>query len=426
MMNKTELKQVIVAQNEIKKKLNYVERDYVSSADSWQDDPFIRIVAGVRRCGKSTLVEHIRKQSKEKSYALNFDDNRLTGFTSEDFERLYESFHELYQPEKTWFFDELQNIEGWERFVRRLHNEGQKVFITGSNARMLSAELGTHLTGRYIQTELFPFSFSEFLKYKNVSLDKQSFYSGVKAMLIKKAFGEYVRDGGFPEYLQNRNPHYLKSLYENIIYRDVVSRHNIRNASTLIEMLHFLISKISKETSYNALKNTFGIANANTVKEYISYFENSFLLFTINKFDYSLKKQIANPKKIYTIDTGLANSVSFQFSENFGRQLENIVFLELKRLGLEIYYHKNKFECDFILRQNGKVIGAIQVCQSLDNDQTKKREMNGLLEAMKDHQLQTGFIITEDEEETIEENGIRILVLPAWKWLLGHRGEALD
>ncbi len=314
-------------------------------------------------------------------------------------------------------------MEGWEIFVRRLHNEGQKVYITGSNARMLSHELGTHLTGRHIQTELFPFSFAEFLRFNKIRIDKNNFYSPTKSTSLRKLFRDYVRQGGFPEFLQTKNQEYLKSLYENIIYRDVVARYNIRNTRTLIEMLHFLISNISKETSYNALKNTFGISNANTVKEYISYFENAYLLFSINKFDYSLKKQLANAKKIYTIDTGLANIISFQFSENFGRQLENIVFLELRRQSKEIYYHKNKHECDFITRKNQKVSDAIQVCQSMENDSTRKREINGLLEAMNDYQLQTGFVITEDEEETILQKGMTIHVLPAWKWLLGYMGE---
>ncbi len=422
-MNKLELKKVIVAQNEIKKEIEYVQRDYILSTEDWQNDPYIRIVAGVRRCGKSTLMEHIRQHNAEKNYALNFDDNRLTGFTGEDFERLYESFHELYETEKTWYFDEIQNIKNWEKFVRRLHNEGHKVYITGSNARMLSTELGTHLTGRNIQTELFPFSYGEFLRFHKVRFGKSDIYSSEKSIALKRAFNDFTLHGGFPEFLQTKNHEYLKSLYENIIYRDVVARYNIRNAKTLIEMLHFLISNISKETSYNAVKNVFGIANANSVKEYISYFENSYLLFSINKFDYSLKKQLANPKKIYTVDTGLANSVSFQFSENFGRQLENIVFLELRRQGLEIYYHKNKHECDFIIRHSQKVVTAIQACQSLENGSTRKRELDGLLEAMYEYKLQTGFIITEDEEETIAENELTIRVLPAWKWLLGYEGE---
>ncbi len=363
-------------------------------------------------------MDKIRDSSKEKNYSLNFDDNRLTGFTAADFEKLYEAFHELFDIEKIWYFDEIQNVEGWEKFVRRLHNEGQKVFITGSNANMLSRELGSHLTGRYLQTEIFPFSFAEYCKFREISIETNDFYSPLKTTLIKKAFRNYVFNGGFPEFLQNISADYLQTLFENILYRDVIVRFNIRNARLLKEMTHFLISNVSKETSYNSLKNIFGLSNAITVKEYIGYLEDCYLLFPINKFDYSLKKQLANPKKIYCIDSGMAGIVSFQFSENFGRQLENLVFLHLRRSGASIYYHRQNHECDFLVVNNRKVIMALQVCQSIGDSAIRQRELNGLVEAMKAYHLQIGWIITEDEEETTEQNGLTIKVMPAWKFLL--------
>jgi predicted AAA+ superfamily ATPase len=273
-----------------------------------------------------------------------------------------------------------------------------------------------------LQTELFPFSFAEFLKFKNIKLDKHSFYSTTVCTSLRNAFIEYLQNGGIPEYLQTQNPYYLKSLYENIIYRDVITRYNLRNAKLLIEFIHFLISNTAKETSYNSLKNVFGIANANTVKEYISYFENSYLLFSINKFDYSLKKQIANPKKIYAIDTGLANSVSFRFSENYGRQIENVVFLHLRRKIANIFYHKNKTECDFVVVENKNIISAIQVTQSLDDPSVREREINGLMDAMVTYKLKEGLIITEDEEDSVKTGGQTIKILPVWKWLLGYEG----
>jgi len=417
-MNKEGIKKVIVGQREAKREIQYVDRDSRVQHDVSSNDPFIRIVAGVRRCGKSTLVEQIRKSNAETDFTLNFDDNRLTEFSASDFEKLYEAFHELYEPEKTWYFDEIQNIEGWELFVRRLHNEGHKVFITGSNARMLSAELGTHLTGRYIQTELFPYSFPEFLRFKNIHLTKNYVYSPEETTLLKKIFRDYVIRGGFPEYLQTQLPDYLKLLYENIIYRDIVARHQIRNTQTLLEMAHYLISNVSKETSYNALKNNFGLSNAITVKDHIAYLEDAYLLFSINKFDYSLKKQLSNPKKIYCIDTGLAGMVSFAFSENYGRMLENIVFLHLRRKYTGIYYHKKAWECDFLVVNHTKVEKAVQVSRSLYEAETRKREIRGLLEAMQQYGLKDGYIITEDEEEHIEENGFGIHVIPAWKYLL--------
>jgi uncharacterized protein len=422
-MEKQEIKKVIVALKEAQLEFRYIEREQQLLQQETGTDPFVRIFSGIRRCGKSTLMDRIRENSKEKSYSLNFDDNRLTGFSTADFEKLYEAFHELYDPEKTWYFDEIQNVEGWELFIRRLHNEGQKVYITGSNANMLSRELGSHLTGRYLQTEIFPFSFAEYCRFREISIETKDFYSPAKTTLLKKAFQDFMIGGGFPEFLKTKNTDYLKMLFENIIYRDVISRFNIRNAKLLMEMAHFLISNISKETSYNSLKNIFGLANAITVKEYIGYLEDCYLLFSINKFDYSLKKQLANPNKIYCVDSGKAGIISFQFSENFGRQLENLIFLHLRRSGADIFYHRGNYECDFLEVSQKKVFRAIQVCQSIGDAANRLREMNGLIEAMKAYQLQSGWIITEDEEETIEKDGFVIQVISAWKFLITrHQG----
>lgn len=423
-MNKQDIKKVIVAQKESKTAHPYIAREKHLVPTAEKADPFVRIFSGVRRCGKSTLMDHIRSISKEKNFCLNFDDNRLTGFNADDFEKLYEAFFELYEPEKTWYFDEIQNVEHWELFVRRLHNEGHKIWITGSNANMLSRELGTHLTGRYLQSEVFPFSFSEYCRFREISIQTNDFYSPAKTTILKKAFGDYLKSGGFPEFLHSSNADYLKILFENILYRDVIVRNNIRNSKLLMEMTHFLISNVSKETSYNSLKNTFGLSNAISVKEYIGYLEDCYLLFSINKFDYSLKKQLANPKKIYCVDTGLAGIVSFQFSENYGRQLENLVFLHLKRGGKDIYYHRENFECDFLEVSQKRVMTAVQVCQSLEQPSTRQREFNGIVEAMNSYHLKTGFIITEDEEETVVEEDLTIHILPAWKYLLGGHNES--
>ncbi|NJO91125.1 MAG: ATP-binding protein [Chloroflexia bacterium] len=209
-------------------------------------------------------------------------------------------------------------------------------------------------------------------------------------------------------------------MYENVLYRDIVARYNIRNETPLKELLHFLVSNISKPHSYNSLKKVIGVANSETVKEYISYFENSYLVFTINKFDYSVRKQLANPKKIYFIDNALANSVSFGFSENKGRQLENLVFIEIRRKYREIFYHSDKHECDFLVFDNGKAIQAIQVSWSIENEKTYEREVNGLIEAMETHYLKEGLILTYDDEKEINIDNKTIKVVPVWKWLLAE------
>ena len=424
-MNREELKRVIVSQHESLKTEHIVERDILQDFSKDFESHFITVVSGIRRCGKSTLIRHIRMNSREKDYFINFDDHRLIKFTVEDFVRLYETFLELYEPQKTLYFDEIQNIPGWEKFVRRLYDEGNKIFITGSNAQMLSSEMGTHLTGRSVKTELFPFSFTEFLRFKGIETDEKSFYSEMQRAGIKKAFEEYAGAGGFPEFLKTPNTNYLQNIYENILYKDVIVRHKIRNERTLAELSHFLMSNIAREFRYTSLKNSLGLSNAITVKEYIAYLENSYLLFSINKFDYSLKKQLTNPKRVYAIDIALTNAISFAFSENTGRKLENIVFLQLKRIGYEIFYHRRKYECDFLLRRKGRIAGAIQVSADLHTDKTRDREMNGLKEAMEDHKLNKGYIISMDEEETYRTNDKTIEIMPAWKWLLTRHGKEI-
>lgn len=412
------IKNVIISQKERIQKFRLIKRDKQIEIEDALNTPFIQIVSGIRRCGKSTIIQQIRKINKYSNYFINFDDNRLYNFEVGDFEKLNEAFLELFGEENTYYFDEIQNITGWEKYVRRLYDEGKKIFITGSNAIMLSKELGTHLTGRNIQSELFPFSFAEFLRWKKLEIQKNDFHSPVKTAKIKNAFYEYIKTGGLPEFIQTSNHIFLKNLYDDILYRDVITRYGVKQEKTLVELLHYLISNISKEISYNSLKNILGLSNAITVKEYISYFEQSYLLFTVNKFDFSLKKQLVNPKKIYVIDTGLANSISFQFSENLGRQLENIVYLQLKRLGYEIYYHKAKYECDFLIRKKNRIVNAIQVSQTILDKQTRDREIRGLIEAMQEHDLNNTMILTMDEKETITIDQLSIKVVPVWQWML--------
>jgi predicted AAA+ superfamily ATPase len=417
-MNKEDLKKTIISQSKFTQVRNYVRREKEKFLQEAFSDPFIIIISGIRRSGKSTLLNVIRKQNNEKNYYLNFDDNRLIDFKANDFEMLNEAFLELFGEEQTYYFDEIQNIASWEIFVRRLHNEGKKVFITGSNATMLSKELGTRLTGRNIQVELFPFSFREFLFMKGGGFPNKELYDNVIIAKIRNLFTEYLQKGGFAEYLQTPKAYFFTNLFDNIVYRDIISRYNLSNEKTIRELVLFLISNISKEMSYQSIRKFLNLSSPITVKNYLHYLENAYLFFTINKFDYSLKKQIINPKKVYCIDTGLANSVSFRFSENFGRQLENLVFLELKRAGYEIYYHRNKHECDFILKQRKRIVGAIQVCRSLNDEKLKQREMNGLFEAMDQYSLSNGIILTEENHDELEYKGKKISILPIWRWIL--------
>ncbi|MCK5137784.1 MAG: ATP-binding protein [Bacteroidales bacterium] len=416
-MDRILLKSVIYDQRGLQWDSQFLERGISESLISSDE---ILVITGVRRCGKSTLLQQIRNKLKEKDYYLNFDDDRLIQFTVDDFQDLFEVFIELFGKQQTFYFDEIQNIKGWERFVRRLYDYGNKVFITGSNATILSRELGTHLTGRYISFELYPFSFKEFLAFKDITIKDSEIYSTESRAEIIKHFHQYTASGGFPLYIRNQNIQYLKSLYESILYRDIMVRNNLTNEREILELVYYLASNVSKLSSFNSLAKIVGISNASTIKNYLTFFQNSYLIFHVNKFDYSLKKQIQNPKKIYFIDLALVNRLGFSFSDNRGRTLENLVFLELKRRGKNIYYHRQKTECDFIIKELNKINQAIQVSASLYEKNTYDRELKGLKETMEYYKLDSGLIITENEEDSIEFSGKQITIKPAWKWLLGY------
>lgn len=377
------------------------------------------IISGVRRCGKSVLLQQIRERLPQKDYFLNFDDDRLGNFTVEHFQQLYEVFVELYGEQDYFYFDEIQNIPGWEHFVRRLYNTGKKVFITGSNARMLSKELGTHLTGCYLSIELYPFSFPEFLLFRK----QQSLIENVSGTVargeIQSAFNDYLRQGGFPLYLKSEDGIVLKTLYDNILYKDVMVRNQLTNEREVKELVYYAVSNIGKPQTYSSLTKVIGVKNPTTVKNYLEYIENTYLLFSLSKLDYSVKAQLRNPKKIYAIDNALVSRLGFHFSGEEGRLLENLVYVELRRRGGEVFYHNSgNAECDFVVRDGFRVVQAIQVCYLLDGAETRRRELQGILDAMDAYQLLEGFVITNTHEEDVLYEGKTVHILPAWKWLL--------
>lgn len=417
-MNKAILKEVILDQRQ-KKKLDYVaQRKLEEGVKKSEKSGQVVIISGIRRCGKSTLLDIIRTSKEESDYYLNFDDERLINFSVDDFQIMVEVFLELFGEQRTFYFDEIQNVDLWERFVRRIHDEGNKVYITGSNASMLSRELGTHLTGRYIEKHLYPFSFSEFLLFNKTDYDKKLQFTTKEKIKVQKSLKQYIQLGGFPAYVKTEDGDYLKYLYESIIYRDIIVRYNLPNEKPLKELVYFCASNMGKEISFNSLKKVIGISSSTSVKEYFEYLENSFLVFLIPRFDFSLKRQTYFNKKVYFVDTALAADVGFHFSDDYGRILENIVFMQLKRDDREIYFHKKKKECDFLIKEKNKITIALQVTKSLKDKKVKDREIAGLLEAMSEHKLKTGFILTEDEEETMKEDGKTIYVKPVYKWLL--------
>jgi predicted AAA+ superfamily ATPase len=382
----------------------------------------ITVLTGLRRSGKSVLLHYVRNQSTEPDYYFNFEDERLSEFTVNDFQLLHEVFIELFGVQKVFYFDEIQNIDGWEMFVRRLYNNGNKIYITGSNANLFSEELGTRLTGRYIPVSVYPVSFSEYLNYKNESLIGSKPWSTTQIGQIKQLFAQYCIDGGIPEYIKHKRMDYLQALYESILYRDIIARYKLPNALLLKKLVFYLASNCSKEITYNSLKKLFAVGSSTTISDYCHYLENSYLCFTISRYSDSVKAQIQSPKKVYFIDPAISRMLGFKISEDFGRLIENIVFLELKRNNKEIYYHGESKECDFLIREGGKTIQAIQVCKEMHNPKTKQREIEGLIEALTRFSLTEGLIITENEEyvEDIQvgDKIFKLTVIPIWKWLV--------
>lgn len=421
-MEKFLLKEIILEQQrEIKQKDKGIERAELKEIEKYFKLPHVVIIAGMRRVGKSTLLCQIMNRfCKNNSYYFNFEDERLINFKLEDFNKLYEIFLETLGPRKIFFLDEIQNVKGWEGFVRRMQDKGFKFFITGSNATLLSKELGTKLTGRNVFLRLYPFSFKEYLSFKKISFNANSFYHTTERAKLKKSFNNYLESGGMPEYLKYQEKELLFRVYEDILYRDIVARYEIKEIKALRELSLYLLSNLSDLFSYNNLKNFLKLGSVNTVKSYIEYLENSFLFFTVRVFSFSLKKQFYAPRKIYCIDNGLANAVSFRFSKDKGKFLENLVFLELKRRKKEIYYYKteNNLEVDFLIREKNKIKELIQVSQNLDNLKTKEREVKSLIIALKELKIKNGIILTENKEENLKIDNKTITVLPVYKWLL--------
>lgn len=393
-----------------------IEREQLPALKKMSSNPYAVVVSGFRRTGKSTLMRQLAQHlGKESFYYVNFEDERFLDFTPKQWNTLYQAMLGAYGERKIFIIDEVQNILGWERFVRRFTDNGFRFYLTGSNAQLLSRELGTKLTGQYLSLEVFPFSFSEFLDFKRIG--KVNFEKPTTKERAKMGsyFLSYLFTGGIPNALKYPEAQWHKTLYDNVLYKDVASRYKINETRALQEAAFYLISNTSSSISFNKMKENLKLGSVNTVKNYVHYLEEAWLLFTINVYDFSVKRQQIAAKKVYSIDTGLTRSVAFSFSENRGKLLENLVFLNLRRQSKEIYYYKTKTgkEVDFYLPREKLLI---QSTQSMTDSSTSARETASILEAMEETNIKHGIILTE-AEETYDNKKIKIM--PIWKWLLG-------
>jgi len=404
---------------------NIIQREILTPWQHIIDNPILKVITGIRRSGKSIFAFQLLT---DKKYAyINFDDERLIGLKTEDLNTVLEAFYQQHGELTYIFLDEIQNIDGWELFANRLQRQGLNVIITGSNAKLLSKELATHLTGRHLSVEIFPFSFTEFLKLEHFDIGKENEYSTRKKSLLLQKLQEYITYGGFPESLKDKRiaKNYLTTLYTTILTKDVISRYKINYVTTLREISNYLLSNFSTYITYNKIKNIFHLKSPHTSKKYVSFLQESYLFFLVDKFSFKYKEITASPKKIYVIDTGIIKALAYESSENDGRLLENIVAIELLRRKtfsptIEMYYWKDyqQHEVDFVIKKGQMIVQLIQVTSVSEKNQIEKREVSALRKASDELKCNNLLIITWDYESKESIDGKEITYIPLWKWLL--------
>lgn len=364
---------------------------------------FARIITGIRRSGKSTFVNQDFLKTDRNAFYLNFDDPALYSFSASDFvilEEAIERFQNENKGSKAVYFDEIQVVEGWEVFVNSQLRKGNLVTVTGSNASLLSYELGTRLTGRHLDYELFPFNFDEYCKLRKC--DKTS-----------ESFKHFLEEGGFPEYLIYNRTDILKRLFEDILMRDVIVRYGIKDVRSVKMLSVYLASNCGNLITGSKLSAQLGLKTTATILEYLSFLEQCYLFFFVPKFNYSAKAQSVNPKKVYCIDTGMIQNVTLSINADMGRVFENAVFIELRRRTKNIwYYSEAAFECDFLYGRDVVPENAVQVCYELTSE-NKEREVRGLVETCKKFPGVKPLIVTFNQNDKISYGGMIVEAVPA-------------
>ncbi len=396
-------------------KEKYVERSVDSKKLS---SSLITVIIGPRRAGKSFFAIHALSRKSIFGY-VNFDDEKL--IETKDYNEIVDAINTLYNNPKSILLDEIQNLDKWELFVNRLNRQGYNIVITGSNSNLLSKELATHLTGRYLLINIFPFSFKEYLNVEGKELTESE---------IKEKLLLYLTYGGYPEPLLKKAEYkdYLSTLFNAIIYKDIVKRFRIRNVQAIEDLAVYLISNSAQEYSYNTLCSVTKCKSVHTVQKYLGYLEEAFIFFKINRFSFKVRDQIGSNKKIYCIDNGFIHARAFKFSPDIGKLYENLVAIELKKFEMNgsanIYFWKSEQheEVDFVVREGQQTRQLIQVCYDLGNIKTRDREIRALLKASKELGCKDLLVLTEDyqSEEVINWFGIseKVKFIPLWRWLL--------
>lgn len=406
---------VEVQKRELEQRLRerYVERQLPVSP---RDDGLIKVILGPRRCGKSFLAMRLLARFAACGY-LNFDDERLVNVT--DYDRLIAAVNTVYDNPRYLLLDEIQNLQNWELFVNRLQRQGYNLLLTGSNAHLLSSELATHLTGRHLPLVLFPFSFGEALSARHSRLTEPE----RDAMLHR-----YIREGGYPEPLLRDMDRgfYLTTLWDSILYKDIVRRHRVRSVAGIEDLAAYLLANVAREYSLNRLTAVTRCRSVHTVAKYIGHLEEAFLFFSLSRFSFKAREQVTANRKIYCIDNGFITSRSGRFTPDTGRLAENMVAVALHKLALdghcEVFFWKDsqQREVDFVVKQGRQVTQLIQVCQDMSRPETRRREIRALLNAadtLSCDQLLVLTAATEAEEEVewyAHKHKVRLLPLRRW------------
>lgn len=408
-----------VEELEKKKKIHFCQRKEEDLIDL--NSPQAQVVIGIRRCGKSTMCFNALTRKEVKFAYVNFDDERFKSLTSDDLNDVLEVLYKINGDFTYLFIDEIQNIPEWYLFVNRLLRRQIHIVITGSNAKLLSGELATHLTGRNHSIILYPFSFAEFCEAKGINTELRTTLNIARQ---REIFDEYLKQGGFPELLFIKNHRdYIEDLVNNILKRDIEQRFHILHTAAFEEMTHHLLNMAPTFIKANKLREEFGFKSTHTVKNYISYLKQAFLLVGLHKYSAKSRKRIIG-EKVYPIDVALMNNRSDAFSgDNLGWRLETIVYLELlrryKKDGKDIYYFEDRSgECDFVVCENRKAVLAVQVSYDIYSDKTRKREISGLILAAKKTGCKNLLLLTDHVYEDITKEGYSIAVRPVYEFLL--------
>ena len=395
----------------------YLERHTKYDKDQLLSNPLIKFISGPRRVGKSTFAL-LMLRGKNFAY-LNFDDQSL--LSQWDEELVMRMLDDVYPGHDFLMLDEVQNLPEWDLWVSKLYRRGKNLIITGSNANMLSSEMATVLTGRYLPIEMLPFSLEEMLAWHHIDLHniKKEEETETTALV-----DDYLRNGGYPETISARNitQNYLSTLFDSMLLKDITKRHKVRKTTELYNLASFLLANFCNPVSASGLTTELNLSSVSTTQKFCQYLNEPFLFFFLPRFNNKLKLMQKADQKVYVVDNGFVNSSAFNLSENLGRLLENQVFVELLRRGYKpgqtMFYYRsaNDKETDFVLRDGPKVKQLIQVCYSLDSERTRKREANSLVECAKELRCENLVIVTKNEEGTIKKDGHAIQVVPIVKF----------